>query len=835
MDNSKDDFSNKLHLLDLELSGHASSSSASLRATVLTIKHFSALIEHVPFPMRIFQPDGLLVAMNRAAEHLTTTPRQSRIGQYNLLHQNDKDQERVTNGFAAAVYGKSLRLPPLLHRQSNKAKPRSRKALWCEILLHPVHDDEGRVVYVVETTLDATDRIRKQRQMIRLNRELKRLNLGLETRVRSHMRDLTLSREKYRMLIESQTDFVVKLDVQANFLFVSPSFCVLLACDNAALLDQSCVDTIHEDDRDKLRQALVTLEQAPHRCTVEWRVNTAHGQRWLSWAYQALLDQQQRITSILGTGRDVTEQKEAQAKVDQLQANLRDSLHMGLMGFGEIDLQTWKMSWDKSTHILHGTKPSAFEPTIENYLDLIHDEDRHRFELVLETVKKGLPPSPIEYRIVRPDGTTRWIYGQWHIRYDQRNQPAILFGINQDINRRKVTEQQLQKALDEVRAKDRQLIAQERLNALGQMSSGVVHDFNNALQPIILAVAMLEKEGLHNRESFDNYIHLIKQSTQDASSIVKRLSRFYKPSLELEIAKVNVCMLVDEAIALTRPKWQEEAQGSGCFIQLFNECEKGCFIAGIHDELRDVLINMIFNAVDAIESHGIITLKARKEAEWIVLEVIDTGAGMSEEVRAKCLEPFYTTKTKTGSGLGLSIVYGAVQHHRGTIAIDSAPGKGTAIRIRLPIFQDDDDGMACSPEQPLAPEPAILSTNATTQLRILVVDNECLILDILEKVLLRMGHQVHTAESGKLAWDLFNQHIYDLVLTDQAMPEMTGEQLAMKIKASYPNLPVILLTGFGVIMQAKDELPNHIDSILSKPIEIDALLHLLQTVERRED
>jgi CheY-like chemotaxis protein len=206
----------------------------------------------------------------------------------------------------------------------------------------------------------------------------------------------------------------------------------------------------------------------------------------------------------------------------------------------------------------------------------------------------------------------------------------------------------------------------------------------------------------------------------------------------------------------------------------------------------------------------------------VLLTVADTGVGMSEEVRSRCLEPFFSTKDQQGTGLGLSLVHATVQRHRGTLTVDTAPGRGTTFNIRLPMHGQVPVAAAVEPAE------------ATRRLRILVVEDDPLVRMTLTEQLSSRGHTVQSASNGLEGLDTFMSGRFDLVLTDRAMPEMGGDQLATTIKQLAPNKPIIMLTGFGDLMNVKGEQPAAVDAVVSKPVTLDSLTEAIRQVIARQ-
>ena len=379
---------------------------------------------------------------------------------------------------------------------------------------------------------------------------------------------------------------------------------------------------------------------------------------------------------------------------------------------------------------------------------------------------------------------------------------------------------ELQNALTELTAAQEHIIQQERLRALGQMASGIAHDFNNALVPILgfCELLLLSPAILKDEQKAASYLETIQTAAKDAASVVSRLREFYRPNKgERAFAPVSLKRLVEQAVTLTKPKWKDQAQAAGATVEIALELEAVPPVAGEESALREVLTNLIFNAVDAMPAGGTLTLRTTRRGDTAVLEVADTGTGMTAVVRQRCLEPFFSTKGERGTGLGLSMVFGIVQRHSGSLDIRSAPGQGTAFIITLPLQDAPPEAAAAAPAR--APQ---------RPLRVLVVDDETPVRDTLAAVLAADGHEVALATDGADGLRRFGAGTFDLVITDKAMPVMNGDQMAAAIKSRAPKMPVILLTGFG-LFHDKSEFPD-VDALASKPIRIPALRDAIAAV-----
>jgi signal transduction histidine kinase/ActR/RegA family two-component response regulator len=377
----------------------------------------------------------------------------------------------------------------------------------------------------------------------------------------------------------------------------------------------------------------------------------------------------------------------------------------------------------------------------------------------------------------------------------------------------------------ELHRTQRHIIEQERLNAVGKMASGLAHDFNNALVPISgYAEMLLEHQGiLLDQAKATKYLKLIMTGVEDAASVVSRLREFYRKREEGETYRpLSLNQMVEQAVALTRPRWRDEALGSGRTILVEADMRPVPRILGSESELRELLTNLIFNAVDAMPEGGTIRIRtglreaaSGDAAPQVFLEVSDTGTGMTDEVRRRCLEPFFSTKGERGTGLGLPMVFGIVKRHRGTMDIESTVGKGTTFIVLLPADASRTREAPARAAAPIGP------------LRVLVVDDEPIARDVLTEYLAGDGHHVETAANGREGFDKFKAGDFSVVITDRAMPEMGGDQLAAMVKEQAPSTPVVLLTGFGDLMNAAGEKPDGVDLVVKKPIRLSTLREVL--------
>jgi len=393
-----------------------------------------------------------------------------------------------------------------------------------------------------------------------------------------------------------------------------------------------------------------------------------------------------------------------------------------------------------------------------------------------------------------------------------------------------------QKAYDELRRTQQAVVQQERLRALGQMASGIAHDINNAMCPITAYSELLLGTLPNLAKDSQRQLQRISQAAQDVGEIVAHMREFYRRDQNPDkLALINPNQAIQDVIELTRPRWRDQAQRQGLSIHI--ECQLDAEAPRLlcnAAELREALTNILFNAVDALPQGGVITLSThsvtRHASEGsatteqdLHLEVRDNGSGMDEEVRQRCLEPFFSTKgQRGGTGLGLAMVYGMVQRHKGSIEIESTPGHGTCVRLIFPILQ-----------QPIpSPRPKPPGLQPGRSMRILCIDDEPNVRELLHDCLENDHHKVSVAPGGREGLEMFRSslhgdHPFEVVITDLGMPDMDGFHVARAIKAESPQTPILMLTGWGTMLKAEGEAAPEVDAVLSKPPRMQELNSLL--------
>ncbi|MBI5369469.1 MAG: response regulator [Planctomycetes bacterium] len=487
---------------------------------------------------------------------------------------------------------------------------------------------------------------------------------------------------------------------------------------------------------------------------------------------------------------------------------------------------------------LLGYIPDELYADAELFRRLFHPEDQPRLAGLLTSAQDAEQACTVRW--CRKNGEYLWIEQRITAILDAAGAYVEFEGIARDVTARVRAEaalrdshRRLEETLANLRALEQQVARQERLRALGQLSSGIAHDFNNLLSPILGFTEILQcnPELLADSKRVAEYLERIHSAAVGATAVVARMREFYRErAVDEPLRPVDLNQTVTDALALTQPRWRDQALAQGRSIRIEHDLAPDLpQLGGDAAALRDAWINLLLNAVDALPTGGTITLRTCTPApDKVRIEVEDDGAGMTEDVRQRCVEPFFTTKGVKGSGLGLAMVYGIVERHGGALEIASTPGQGTRMTVEFPVRAAVPAAVDAAPAAPAAATPGAEADPASgaragRPLRVLVVEDEPQLRQLLQEFLALEGHEAVCAGEGVEGLARLGAEGFDAVFTDRAMPGMAGDQFAREVKLRAPRTPVVMITGYGVLMQAAGELPAGVDRLLSKPITRAAL------------
>jgi PAS domain S-box-containing protein len=707
-------------------------------------------------------------------------------------------------------------------------------------------------------------------------KELQDLNERLETRVWERTAELAQvneslrnSERRFRALIEHGTDGIVLIDPNNRILYASPTVETVEGYKPEELLNHSGIENTHPDDLPLVQQVVAEIMAHPGKpVPVLWRRRHKNGE-WLWLEGTAInLIQDPAVGAIVTNYRDVTQRKISESRLQAQLSRLALLSHVtraigerqDVESIFQVVVQTLEEHLPvdftciclyeapearlRVTTVGAASLPLASRLGMMQRSHIVIDENGLsqcvRGRLVYEP-NLARVPFPFARRlsegglgamVAAPLLVESQVFGVLIAARTQTNS----FNSSECEFLRQLSEHvalaahqaqlygALQQAYDDLRTTQQAVMQQERLMALGQMASGIAHDINNAISPVALYTeSLLEKEpNLSARAR--NYLETIQRAIDDVAQTVARMREFYRQrEPQVTLVAVNVNLIVKQVIDITRARWSDMAQQRGVAIEVRTELAPALPpVNAAESEIREALINLVFNAVDAMPQGGPMTLRTRAANGQVQIEVQDAGVGMDEITRRRCLEPFFTTKGERGTGLGLAMVYGSMQRHGGEIEIDSAIGKGTTVRLCFPMAETSTLAGAEVHKAAAMPAP----------LRILVVDDDPMIIKSLLDTLTADGHKVTTATGGQAGIDAFLRakkagEPFPVVITDLGMPHVDGRKVSAAIKGAAPSTLVLMLTGWGQRLVAEGDIPDHVDRVLNKPPKLRELREAL--------
>jgi signal transduction histidine kinase/ActR/RegA family two-component response regulator len=395
------------------------------------------------------------------------------------------------------------------------------------------------------------------------------------------------------------------------------------------------------------------------------------------------------------------------------------------------------------------------------------------------------------------------------------------------------TRERLRKCLETIaeahtryEAQREQEIHAQKMAALGELSFGVAHNVNNTLTGI-LGRAQLILRNSNDPAKVEAGLELIIKSAEDGAHIIRRIQDFARQRPSREFESIAVAELLKDACEMTRPRWESRSEFAPIRFALHADCHAN--INGDPVELREVLVNMIYNAVDAMPSGGEVRVSTHETRDRVVIQITDTGTGMGPEVKQRLFDPFFTTKGKAGTGMGLAVSFGIIRRHEGSIEVDSEVGRGTTFKISLPKVTP---ALLEAPGVPAA-EAAVSASD--DKLRVLVVDDETHVREVLIEALEAEGCEVVSAQSGEIALALFDQHEgrFDGIFTDIGMPEMTGWELVSEIRQRSQTMPIAIISGWADAISLETKNAVKADWVVAKPFDIDRISQIAQEIAQR--
>jgi PAS domain S-box-containing protein len=530
----------------------------------------------------------------------------------------------------------------------------------------------------------------------------------------------------------------------------------------------------------------VTLEIMPERYN-----------RPLLVTVEPVFETEGQMIGAVCTARDLSELRQVEAMAREHQSLLTNILESVRDPICALDQEGNFLWLNTASTDMSGYRTEDL--TGHSFLEIVHPSDR---SMAAENFRNALEGQSCSYEVrylVRNGDVRDALFYNAPLIIDGRRTGVL--GIARDITEHKQQQKRAAQA--------------DKLRALGQLASGVAHDFNNALAAI-LGRAQLMRRQVHTEALMRN-VEIIQTAAEDAAATVRRIQTFARKSQDQEFELLDTNDLLHDVVEITRTRWENEARMRGLHYDVSVQAGEGLYTSGNASELREVFVNLIVNAVDAMPHGGQLLITGAQNGERLSLRFADTGLGMTDDVRERIFEPFYTTKGANGTGLGLAVSYSIINRHGGQINVESEQGRGATFEIDLPA--------AVPTSVSVGPQPAQAETHSFS---ILVVDDEPFVRETLGDMLLALGHHVTMAASGREALDhLSNSNDVELVFTDLSMPEMDGWEVAREIRRRWPNINIVLVTGYGKGAEAIDGDTNLFNGIIAKPFDFTRIMETI--------
>jgi PAS domain S-box-containing protein len=604
----------------------------------------------------------------------------------------------------------------------------------------------------------------------------------------------------YRDIVEQASDIIYTLDLKGRLTSLNAAGTFFLGRTQedaigrpfAALLGLADPDGWTHAEIEELRCSGARASQA--------RVRGSNGEpRWLEFGESLICDRNGEPVGVRGVARDITVRKETEERLRRSEELYRQVFDRANDIIYTTDLAGRYTSVNRACEVVSGC--TRAELLMMNWRDMVAPEYH---ATVAEMTRRKLAGSETvtfyEIEIVACDGRRVPLEVNSQLVYED-GRATGLQGIARDITERRRAEAALQE-------RDDQETEMEKMRSLGQLSAGVAHNFNNALTAILGRAQLLLRQATDERQRHS--LEVIETAARDAAEIVRRVQTFARRAPDTEFEEVSLSRLVTDCLQLTRTRWEADAHARGVHydVRFVNEVDAGDLIFASSSELREVFVNLIFNAIEAMPDGGVLSLRERRDRSDLLVEVSDTGAGIASDLRERIFEPFFTTKGQQGSGLGLAVSYGIVTRHGGTISVESAQGRGTTFTVCLP----------CCVEPRRDATGALEGT--LPRRRVLLVDDESSVRDVVAEMLGELGQDV-TAVAGALdALDALGSSEFDLMITDLSMPGTDGVSLAAQARRVNPLMCVALVTGYGQDLPADAVGTGLLDAVLDKPLQL---------------
>lgn len=630
------------------------------------------------------------------------------------------------------------------------------------------------------------------------------------------MAQLHKSEIKYRGLVQYANSVILRWDKDGRVIFINDFGQKLFGFRREEIVGKNVVGTIVAEKESTGRDLTAMIDaifKTPEKYTLNENENICRDGRrvWIQWSNNAIVDEEGEFLEMLSVGIDITERKETEKLLRETENRYRalfESANDAILvrnadgiciDCNQKALELFGCSREK----IIGHPPEHLTPSVQ-------PDGSESHEKAGQLNKKAMEgePQTFEWQIKRADGKLGDV--TVNVNCFKANGKTYLQSVLTDITRRKRMESELRQA--------------QKMEGIGTLAGGIAHDFNNILSAII-GYTELAQMKVDSDSELAKDLNQVRKASERAKGLVGQILTFSRKEKH-EDAILQINLIVKEALKLIRSSIPST-------IVIEQNISTKAAVLTDPTQIHQLIMNLCTNAYQAmLDTGGRLTVSMHEvvvnpeenpnldlaEGNYVQIEVSDTGCGMDEETLANIFDPFFTTKEQgRGTGLGLAVVYDIVTGMNGGLSVKSQPGAGTTFHLFLPVAEEKKTTVAKPPEPDLI---------ATDNERIMVVDDEEAIRDLLRAILTSSGYEAYMYNNGREAWEAFQQNpdTWSLIITDQTMPYMTGEELALKVMELRPETPVILCTGYSESISVEKAFALGMKDYLLKPISLNELL-----------
>jgi len=630
---------------------------------------------------------------------------------------------------------------------------------------------------------------------------------------------LVTSEAHYREIFNSTSDALVVYAPDGRIMDANDQACALFQADRKVFVGRSVGDLSSGEPPYTSKEILEYLHQAQQGNTqvFEWRSRRFNGE--LFWSEVALrvwaVNGEQRVIASI---RDITQRKQTQEKILLNEERTRLALWASNQSWFEVNLKTGKTLTSPEYALMLGYDPNNFVSNLEVWMDRLHPDDRPEVLRIFRASQASGEIGAHEYRLRTASGGWKWVRSVGKVvESDAAGRPVRVLGTHMDITERKELENQL--------------LHSQRLEAVGTLASGVAHDLNNILTPMLMASGILRDKLADAKDR--ELMSLLDDGGRRGAAIVRQLLAFSRNLAQDRVA-LDPRPLLKGMVQLMRATFPKE-------IKIVEEIPEGHeLVEAESNQLHQVFMNLCVNARDAMPSGGTLTLAMERlelptasiagHGPHLVFSVADTGHGIPDEIIDRIFDPFFTTKSQgKGTGLGLASVHGIIKSHHGFVRLETRVGQGTVFRVYLPVLLGSIDGKA-RPAPVAKPAPPSRPERPKGRGSVLVVDDDPGVLSVTGRLLQTEGYQVFTSTNGSEGLQILREKRaeIDLVITDFSMPDMDGPTLAVELRKIAPALKIIGVSGLNHQHRMDELKAIGFCEVLNKPYEMDVLLQVVR-------